>query len=235
MSHLKRVTLALGAILLMSTPAYAADITFDVPETRIASFVQDAVTSFVREHGAEYSFAGVTLADAQSISVSTGKASETAVQLTITLQFVLFAAGLPVSFDAPIYADLSLDCDSGGPSLRFDGARVGDGLPVTEEDLASLESAANGMVADKTDAIFDAVWRSLGNMKGLASARQVCPHIEVSEAGALHGELDFTNGCINGKEKVTACATPKFWGKGSTFRCSNGTWHLVKKDCEIAF
>jgi len=97
--------------------------------------------------------------------------------------------------------------------------------------VAEIEAAADSMLVARTRAIVEPIWSALGTLPRIAEVRQVCPHFEIGPNGAIHAEVDFVNGCINGLHKHRACGG-RFVGDGYDYECVNGYWDRLGGFCE---
>ena len=89
------------------------------------------------------------------------------------------------------------------------------------------------MLAARTQAIIGPIWSQLGSLSANAVARQVCPRFEVGSRGNLDVQVDFRNGCINGRRKVRACGAG-YTGDGYRYLRLNGYWERSGGYCQPA-
>jgi hypothetical protein len=100
---------------------------------------------------------------------------------------------------------------------------VKGGINVDVLFYVNLVATGNAMITKATGPMLAALWKKLQAVASLPGNHyQNCPHFEVATSGALHAEIDFENGCINGTQTVVPCPAG-FEGKGSKWiTCGNG-------------
>jgi hypothetical protein len=126
-----------------------------------------------------------------------------------------------INVDVLFYVNLVCGFDGVQPAIS--GTEVTALGASQPGDAANLEATGNAMITKATGPMLAALWKKLQAVASLPGNHyQNCPHFEVATSGALHAEIDFENGCINGTQTVVPCPAG-FEGKGSKWiTCGNG-------------
>ncbi|HEY6556820.1 MAG TPA: hypothetical protein VI072_06090 [Polyangiaceae bacterium] len=209
--------------------AEAADISVSVSDSFITSKIDTAINSYIQSQVSEFAWlAGVTRVE----TFASGVDGNT-LHIRLNLTFDASVLGVPAVVPVDIDFDVVLDCNANGPFALIDELEATTLVPVRPEIERAIQTEANRMLAARTQAIIGPIWTQLGGLPANAIARQVCPHFEVSSQGALYVEVDFRNGCINGRTKVRACGA-RYTGDGYRYLCVNGYWERASGYCEPA-
>ena len=209
--------------------AEAADISVAVSDSFITSTVDAAINSYIQAQSSEFAWlAGVT-----RVETFASGADESTLHIRLNLTFDASVLGAPVVVPVDIDFDVVLDCNANGPYALIDELEATTLLPVPPEIEQRIQTEANRMLAARTGAIIGPIWSQLGSLPANAVARQVCPHFEVGPQGDLYVEVDFRNGCINGRRKVRTCGAG-YTGDGYRYLCVNGYWERAGGYCERA-
>jgi hypothetical protein len=209
--------------------ADAADISVAVSDSFITSKVDAAINGYIQSQISEFAWlAGVTRVE----TFASGNGERT-LHVRLNLTFDASVLGAPAVIPVDIDFDVVLDCNASGPYALIDALEATALVPVPPEIEQRIQTEANRMLTARTQAIIGPIWSQLGSLPANAVARQVCPHFQVGPQGDLYVEVDFRNGCINGRRKLRACGAG-YTGEGHRYLCVNGYWERAGGFCERA-
>jgi hypothetical protein len=220
-------TLAAVAFLSVPSASRAADAAIDVSASFIANSIGGAIDGYIEANVSRFAW----LNGLSHVETSLSGADDVTLHVLLRLSYEVTIGGRSVNVPVDLDLDLRFECDAGGPSLRLDNLRVTTLVTIPAAVIAEIRTAADRMLVDRTRAIVEPIWNALGTLPPIADVRQVCPHFEIAPNGAIHAELDFVNGCINGRHKHRACGG-RFVGDGYDYACVNGRWDLLGGFCE---
>jgi hypothetical protein len=231
MSRLATSLATAATLSFAAATSHAADIEVSVPASITRNVVENQMTDYmVDEPETRLSWRpGVD----QPVHLSGTGTDVLHVVLDLSHEETILGGWL-IDFPMSVVFDIWFRCDGDGVGLRVinpvvsviksSGAEL-----LSPEQTEDMRADAQSMLDTKTRPMLSDVWKKLKSVENsnVPGFRQVCPHFEVSSSGKITAEVDFENGCINGRVKRRTCP-PSWEGTGNiTARCSNGEWHPV--------
>jgi hypothetical protein len=216
-------------LLLAAAPQHsqAADIIVDVSAEFITREIDAAISEYIADNLPTFDW----LDQVTHVEASASGVDETTVGIRLNLRFEATVGGVTVVVPVILDADVSLRCDSGGPFATIADLRVFPLVPIAEPIIERIRAEGNTMLLAKSRAISARLMGLLGQLPDFANIHQVCPSFDIAADGAIHAELDFVRGCINGEYRHNGCGA-RYHGNGKDYSCENGMWRMISYDCE---
>jgi hypothetical protein len=232
MSRLAAPLVTAATVLLAATPSHAADVEVSVPASITRSVIEDRMTDFMVDDPSTRLSWRPGVAQPTHLSGNGDDVLHVVLDLSSEEEVIPGSSWL---FDVPLTLafDLYFRCDSDGVGLRIINTVASIVVNsntswVPPEKVEAMRANAQEMLDTQTRPMLNDVWKKLKSVENsnLPGFRQVCPHFEVGSAGKITAEVDFDQGCINGRVQRASC--PSGWlGGGVKARCVNGEWHRV--------